>query len=135
MAIQMRRGNHNDLDITKLVQGEFAVCTDGYIVLKVNGSQVVQIATAETLQQAVEACEQYMENATYVYFMYSANPDGTGMTPQPNENTKYIGVYNGNSSTRPTDKTVYTWVEFSLDVSGDIDLNIVDGHLIATIQE
>ena len=139
MAIQMRRGARADLDVTRLLPGEYAVCTDGYIYLKINGSQVVRIATNELLEQALaqcaeyaDDCETYMNNATYTYFAYSAYSDGTDMTIQPTADSKYIGIYNGNSSTRPTNKTLYTWAPFviALDLQGDsFRIDTTDGHL------
>lgn len=139
MAIQMRRGARADLDVTRLLPGEYAVCTDGYIYLKINGSQVVRIATSELLEQVLsqcadyaDDCETYMNNAMYTYIMFSRYPDGTDMTDTPDEDTRYIGIYTGHSSTRPINKALYQWINVMIAIDPhDAYFNINDsnGHL------
>ena len=139
MAIQMRRGSYDDLDTTRLKVGEYAVCTNGYIALKINSSQVVRIATNELLEQVLaecadyaDDCETYMNNAMYTYFGFSANADGSNMTSEPTSESRYIGIYNGPSSTRPIDYTLYTWVTFvvSLDPEdASFTINTSNGYL------
>jgi len=139
MAIQMRRGARADLDVTRLLPGEYAVCTDGYIYLKINGSQVVRIATNELLEQVlaqcaeyVEDCQEYMEEAMYTFIMFSHYADGTDMTDTPDDDTRYIGIYTGHSSTRPTDKTLYQWVKVMIALDPEdasFNINTSNGHL------
>lgn len=140
MAIQMRRGSFDDLDTTKLKAGEFAVCSNGYVSLKINNSQAIQMATQESIQQVVhecetyaDACETYMNNAKYTYIMYSPNSDGSDMTQQPASDTRYVGIYNGSSSTRPNDPSLYNWSQFFIDVQARFEL--VNGHLIVITEE
>ena len=139
MAIQMRRGARADLDVTRLLPGEYAVCTDGYIYLKINGSQVVRIATNELLEQVLaecaeyaDDCEEYMEQAMYTFIMFSHYADGTDMTDTPNDDTRYIGIYTGHSATRPTDKTLYQWVKVMIALDPEdasFNINTSNGHL------
>lgn len=49
--------------------------------------------------------------SAYVHIRYSANADGSNFTPSPTQETKYIGVYSGNSVTAPTAKEDYEWTE------------------------
>ena len=48
----------------------------------------------------------------YVHMRYSANSNGSGFVPTPNNNTKYIGIAVTPSSTAPTDASSYTWSKF-----------------------
>ena len=135
----MRRGNSADLDPTRLLPGEWAVCLDGYIYMKINASQVVRIATSELLEQVlaqceeyVEDCEEYMEQAMYTFIMFSKYPDGTDMTETPDDDTRYIGIYTGHSATRPTDKTLYQWVNVRIAIDPEdasFTINTTNGHL------
>lgn len=45
----------------------------------------------------------------YIHIRYSANSDGSNMTTTPTDNTKYIGIYSGNSETAPTNNSKYVW--------------------------
>ena len=47
-----------------------------------------------------------------VYIKYSANSDGSNMTDTPNENTQYIGVYNGLQATIPSNPSSYSWSKY-----------------------
>ena len=54
MAIQMRRGNEADLDITQLKPGEIAVCLDtGKIIVKLSSSNYLTLTDTDTIQQIV----------------------------------------------------------------------------------
>lgn len=44
----------------------------------------------------------------YLHIKYSAYPDGTDFSDEPNI---YLGIYSGPSQTPPTDKTEYTWIK------------------------
>lgn len=83
MAIQMRRGEGVDLDISRLSEGEFAVCLDTegayqkYVVLKLSGSNYMRIGSYDDIQDALntiagydatfreylENCQEYSESA------------------------------------------------------------------------
>ena len=49
--------------------------------------------------------------STYFYVRYSANSNGSGMTPAPTSTTKYMGTASTTSPTAPTTTSAYTWVE------------------------
>lgn len=51
----------------------------------------------------------YMESASYIFIKYSEYEDGHDFVDVPDEHTIYIGVYEGNSSTAPTQETEYDW--------------------------
>lgn len=54
MAIQMRRGNETDLDITQLKPGEIAVCLDtGKIIVKLSSGNYLTLTDTDTIQQIV----------------------------------------------------------------------------------
>ena len=59
-----------------------------------------------------EQAEDYMNNAIYIFIRYSANADGSNFVDTPTENTSYIGIYQGHSSTAPTIKTDYVWYKW-----------------------
>ena len=64
MAIQVRRGNYADFDPSKMVAGEFAVCLDnGYVYITLSPNNVVRLGTAETIEEALDMAEAYMEDA------------------------------------------------------------------------
>lgn len=49
---------------------------------------------------------------SYIYIRYSTDADGTGFDATPTPSKKYMGVYSGQSSTAPTNKTSYAWVKY-----------------------
>ena len=54
MAIQIRRGNYNDFDPTRMVAGEFAVCLDNeYVYIAISPGQVIQLGTLTAIQTAL----------------------------------------------------------------------------------
>ena len=54
MAIQMRRGNEADLDITQLKPGEIAVCLDaGKIIVKLGGGNYLTLTDTDAIQEIV----------------------------------------------------------------------------------
>lgn len=55
MAIQMRRGNEADLDISQLKAGEMAICTDvGKIIVKLAGEAYLTLTDMPDLQKKIE---------------------------------------------------------------------------------
>lgn len=69
MAIQVRRGNYADLDISKLVQGEPFVTLDetptgGYFVgMTIAPNNVVRLATYDDLTDIKQDCEDARDEA------------------------------------------------------------------------
>lgn len=69
MAIQVRRGNYADLDISKLVQGEPFVTLDeaptgGYYVgMAIAPNNVVRLATRDELEDIKTDCEHARDEA------------------------------------------------------------------------
>ena len=65
MAIQVRRGNYNDFDPTRMVAGEFAVCLEnGYVYITLSPGNVLRLGTAETLDEAVRQAQAYATSAS-----------------------------------------------------------------------
>lgn len=50
--------------------------------------------------------------SNYIHVRYSENYDGTDFTPSPTGSSKYIGIYNGESETAPTNKADYKWTAY-----------------------
>ncbi len=46
---------------------------------------------------------------SYLHLRYSANADGSGMTEQPTDTTKYIGTHSSMNAEAPTDPSAYKW--------------------------
>lgn len=67
--------------------------------------------------------------SSYTHIRYSANSDGSGFVTEPNENTKYIGIYTGPSQTAPESNTAYVWSKYI----GDNGTNGKDGNGIRSI--
>lgn len=54
MAIQLRRGNEADLDISRLMPGEAAVCLDsGKIIVKLSGGNYLTLTDTDAIQEIV----------------------------------------------------------------------------------
>lgn len=54
MAIKMRRGNHANLDTTKLQGGEIAVTDNpNKVIVKTNNGNVIDLATQDDLQNVI----------------------------------------------------------------------------------
>ena len=54
MAIQLRRGNETDLDISRLQPGETAVCLDtGKIIVKLTGGNYLTLTDTDAIQEIV----------------------------------------------------------------------------------
>ena len=54
MAIQLRRGNEADLDISQLKSGEAAVCLDsGKIIVKLSGGNYLTLTDTDAIQEIV----------------------------------------------------------------------------------
>lgn len=72
MAIQMRRGNEADLDISQLKSGEIAVCTDtGKIIVKLAGENYLTLTDmpelSENFENEITALTKVVENHTHKY--------------------------------------------------------------------
>lgn len=69
MAIQQRRGNIADLDISKLVQGEPFICLDKdangrfYAGIATAPNQVMRLAEFNEMLDVLTDCEQYRDEA------------------------------------------------------------------------
>lgn len=48
----------------------------------------------------------------FLHIKYSDNSDGSNMSDAPTIQTKYIGIYSGDSKEAPTDKSMYVWSLF-----------------------
>lgn len=98
MAIQMRRGNYNDFDPTRMMAGEFAVCLDnGYVYMTLSPGNVIQLGTADTIEEAVELAEAWAKGTK----------DGTPVSssdPTYHNNAKY---YSETSDNRAKDSEAY----------------------------
>lgn len=68
MAIQVRRGNYADLDVSKLVQGEPFITLDQvdgnyYVGMAIGASNVVRLATRDDLVDIKQDCEDARDDA------------------------------------------------------------------------
>lgn len=67
------------------------------------------------LEDAFAQLQEELENGAYNQYLhvaYSAYPDGTNFTAQPQQDSAYLGVYSGTSQTPPAAKTQYKWALF-----------------------
>lgn len=72
MAIQLRRGHQGDLDITKLLPGEAAVCLDtGKVIVKLAGGNYLTLTDTPELRAIVDG----KANASHTH----AQSDVTGL--------------------------------------------------------
>lgn len=90
---------------------EFKEDSEAYAVGKRDGADVP--STDPTYQNNskyyAQLAQGYMQSATYIFIRYSAYADGTDFTIVPTSTTKYMGVYQGSSSTAPSQKEGYYW--------------------------
>ena len=64
MAIQVRRGNYNDFDPTRMVAGEFAVCLDNErVYMTISPGNVIQLGTMSAIQTALAQAQEYAEHS------------------------------------------------------------------------
>ena len=93
MAIQVRRGNYNDFDPTRMVSGEFAVCLDnGYVYITLSPGNVIQLGTLTAIQAALAQAQEYTEDAEA---WAKGTKDGTAVPstdPAYQNNSKYYSV-------------------------------------------
>ena len=62
-------------------------------------------------EQGLQGPEGKIGDSCYFHVMFSANADGSGMTEEPDENTKYMGTCSSSSATAPTNKGDYVWTQ------------------------
>ena len=68
MAIQLRRGNETDLDISRLQPGETAVCLDtGKIIVKLTGGNYLTLTDTSALRAIVDGKADSNHNHSGVY--------------------------------------------------------------------
>lgn len=73
------------------------------------------MASIGILQGQFAQLEDSIENGDftqYIHMMYAPSADGTGMTSQPAADSKYLGVYSGDSASAPADPAAYTWMSY-----------------------
>ena len=68
MAIQMRRGSITNLDRTKLLPGEWAICTDGTIVICYASGKTVDVVTKNNIDRHVLKIENSGNDVYTVYY-------------------------------------------------------------------
>lgn len=68
MAIQMRRGAVGNLDRTKLLPGEWAICTDGTIVICYASGKTVDVVTKNNIDRHVLKIENSGNDVYTVYY-------------------------------------------------------------------
>ena len=93
MAIQVRRGNYNDFDPTRMVAGEFAVCLDNeYVYITISPGHVVQLGTLSAIQTALAQAQADVEKAEA---WAKGTKDGTAVPstdPAYQNNAKYYST-------------------------------------------
>ena len=68
MAIQLRRGNEADLDISRLKPGELAVCLDsGKIIVKLTGNNYLTLADVSVIPDVSSFITSAVSNLTNYY--------------------------------------------------------------------
>ena len=99
MAIRMRRGNYADFDPSRMVAGEFAVCLDnGYVFITLAPNNVVQLGTAETIEEALELCEAYMETSQAYAIGMRGDEPVPSTDPAYHNNSKYYAENIGDTA-------------------------------------
>ncbi len=101
MAIQLRRGNETDLDISRLQPGETAVCLDtGKIIVKLTGGNYLTLTDTSALRAIVDGKADSNHNHSGVYAPAShthAQADITGLADtlagKADSNHNHSGVY------------------------------------------
>ena len=68
MAIQMRRGAVGNLDRTKLLPGEWAICTDGTIVICYASGKTVDVVTKNNIDRHVLKIENSGNDVYTIYY-------------------------------------------------------------------
>lgn len=71
-------------------------------------------AAAEKADNAQNTADEALEklasiSGKYLHIMYATDSEGTDMSNTPNDDTKYMGIYSGDSETPPTDPDAYQW--------------------------
>ena len=71
--------------------------------------------------------------SSYTYVRYSENSDGSGMTTTPTNDTAYIGIYVGTSSTVPA-YTAFTWSKYQGEDAYTLDVTSSVGFIFKNTQ-
>lgn len=61
--------------------------------------------------------------SAYLRIRFSANSDGSNMTENPQDDSRYMGFYHSSTSEQPNDYTKYTWVKIKGDESYSVVLS------------
>ena len=66
---------------------------------------------ADAAQNAADEALEKLANISgkFLHIMYAADSEGANISSTPNDNTKYIGIYSGDSETAPDDPAAYQW--------------------------
>jgi len=99
-----------DIQLTTIPSGNWYIFTR-----MVNGLGKSSYSSASDLVQWRPTTLQYTQE--YVVIAYANDVNGTGLSFSPTNKT-YFGLYNSNSTTAPTDPTLYKWFSVSLTSSG-----------------
>ena len=90
MAIQMRRGNETDLDITQLKPGEIAVCLDtGKIIVKLSGGNYLTLTDTDAIQEIVNG----KAAAVHSHAQTDITDLDTALAGKADANHNHAGVY------------------------------------------
>lgn len=71
-------------------------------------------AAAQKADNAQNTADEALEkmasiSGKYLHIMYATDSEGTDMSDVPNDDTKYMGIYSGDSEIPPTDPDAYQW--------------------------
>ena len=90
MAIQMRRGNEADLDITQLKPGEIAVCLDtGKIIVKLSSGNYLTLTDTDAIQEIVNG----KAAASHTHAQSDITELDTALAGKADANHNHSGVY------------------------------------------
>lgn len=79
---------------------------------KKNAQEAKEVANS-TASKVTEIEEKIANiGGIFLHIKYSDNSDGSNMSDAPTVQTKYIGIYSGDSKEAPTDKSMYVWSLF-----------------------
>lgn len=94
----------------KFVKGAFLSGDNGTITILLKTSEAENEHTY-TWTKNKQAKDGINGTSSYFYVRYSANPDGSEMTENPQANSEYLGTAITSSSTAPVSYTAYKWIK------------------------
>ena len=113
-ALEMARSYVNDCKTYSEDSESFSENSEAWAVGKRDGKDVPSTDATyhNNAKYYSDYAQTFSENAQYIYLRYSKYSDGTSFVTVPTDETVYMGIYIGHSTTAPIRKTDYNWVRF-----------------------